>query len=332
VTRAVAALALVVSTACGASPARPEEPGASPGAATARKPPLSLGELHELVPAAGLRYLVEGSPRKIWDNPRLHAALDDLFPDPKLDGFAARTDVDLRKLESAVVAGFDLGTLYLGKCADSCGPGARVRFVERLGGKEIVTRRDTEPEAVMVKGTLDGEPVGFIDMGHVSLAYALGKLKKTPSALRGAALSTLPDLGRDRLVTFYAPGPFEGEWTKGLRGLLSAALAVAITVEPADDEYLRFTVVMSGDFSADGQAALDELERAFREIAASSTGKLFAFERARSIRGSFNPQYLTLSVELPLSPLVSGLRAAVIADVWEILGLPKPDSASGRPE
>jgi hypothetical protein len=90
--------------------------------------------------------------------------------------------------------------------------------------------------------------------------------------------------------------------------------------------------VMSGDFSEGGQAALDELTRVFGEIAASSTGKLFAFERARSIRGSFNPQYLTLSTKLPLSPLVSGLRAAVIADVWEILGLPKPDSASGRPE
>jgi hypothetical protein len=267
------------------------------------------------------------------------------LPDEKLDGFSDRTGVDLRKLETALVAGFDMGTLYLGACSESCGPSARARFIERLSGREVVTLTDTEPAAATVKGTLDGEPFGFLDMGRVvgvasrdltlariPVAYALGKLKKTPPALRGAALSTLPDLGRDRLVTFYAPGPFEGEWTRGLHGMLSAALALALYVEAVDDDYLRFTVVMSGDFSEGGQAAIDELTRVFGEIAASSTGKLFAFERARSIRGSFNPQYLTLSAELPLSPLVSGLRAAVIADVWEILGLPKPDSTSGRPE
>ena len=335
---------LAVSTACSASPTRPGgEPPRTPD--LERKPALKLGELHDLVPAAGLRFLVEGSPRKIWDNPRLRAAFGELLPDAKLDGFTERTGVDLRKLESALVAGFDMGTLYLGQCADSCGPRARSLFIERLSGRELVTQTDTEPVAANVRGTLDGEPFGFVDMGRVvgvasrdltlariPIAYALGKLKKTPPALGGAALSTLPELARDRLVTFYAPGPFEGEWTQGLHGLLSAALSVALYVEPVDDEYLRFTVVISGDFSAGGQAALDELTRVFGEVAASSTGKLFAFERARSIRGSFNPQYLTLSAELPLSPLVSGLRAAVIADVWEILGLPKPDSASGRPE
>jgi hypothetical protein len=339
-------LLLALGTACSSSPSPPAKgSNESQTRAAARKPALALGELHDLVPAAGLRFLVEGAPRRIWDNPRLRGALGELLPDAKLDGFAVRTGVDLRKLENAVVAGFDMGTLYLGQCSESCGPRARDRFIERLAGREVVTQTDTEPVAASVKGTLDGEPVAFIDMGRVvgvasrdltlarvPLAFALGKLKKTPPALRGAALSTLPDLGRERLVTFYAPGPFEGEWTQGLHGMLSAALALALYVEPVDDEYLRVTLVMSGDFSEGGQAALDELTRVFGEIAASSTGKLFAFERARSLRGSFNPQYLTLSTELPLSPLVSGLRAAVIADVWEILGLPKPDSASGRPE
>jgi hypothetical protein len=338
-------LLLALGSACSASSPRPPGGAGDATSQSPRKPALALGELHELVPAAGLRFLVEGSPRRIWDNPRLHGALAELLPDAKLDGFAERTGVDLRRLESALIAGFDMGTLYLGECSESCGPRARARFIERLSGREVVTLTDTEPAAASVMGTLDGEPFGFLDMGRfvgvasrdltlarIPVAYALGKLKKTPPALRGAALSTLPDLGRDRLATFYAPGPFEGEWTRGLHGMLSAALALALYVEPVDDEYLRFTVVMSGDFSEAGQAALDELTRVFGEIAASSTGKLFAFERARSIRGSFNPQYLTLSAELPLSPLVSGLRAAVIADVWEILGLPKPESTGGRPE
>jgi hypothetical protein len=36
---------------------------------------------------------------------------------------------------------------------------------------------------------------------------------------------------------------------------------------------------------------------------------------------------LTLSVALELGPLISGLRAAVLADVWEILKLPSKPPA-----
>lgn len=310
-----------------------------------RKLALELRELHDLVPSAGLRFLVEGSPRKIWGHARLRSALSELLPESRLAGFAERTGVDLRELEHALIAGFDYGTLYLGRCGNACGPRARALFIERLAGRAIVNLTDTEPVAATVKGTLEGEPIALIDMGsvvgvasrdltlsRVPIAFARGKLKKTPRALRGAALSTLPELGEARWVTFYAPGPFEGEWARGLRGLMASALALAVHVEPTDDDHLRVNLVMSGEFGTTGQAALDELSRAFEELATSTTGKLLGLDGARAVQGRFDPQYLTLSTELPLFPLVSGLRAAVIADVWEILGIPKPNSTSGRPE
>jgi hypothetical protein len=191
---------------------------------------------------------------------------------------------------------------------------------------------------VRVTGSLAGKPRGFISLdrqiigvaegdltlSRIAVAYALGKLKKTPSALRGAALSTLPKPEEDALATFYVPGPFDGEWSRAAHGVLAAALAVALSVNAVQDGYLRLTLYVSGEWGGAGPAAAEELKRAFDELAATATGKLFALERARAVTSSFHPQYLTLSAELPLDPLARGLRAAVVADVWEILDLPPP--------
>jgi hypothetical protein len=280
--------------------------------------------------------MVVGQPRKISENADLKAAVHKLLPARRLDAFARGTAVDLRTLPSALVAGFDLGTLYLADLPEPRGHDALDRFVDRLGGRAVIER--PHQRIVRASGTVEGIPHGFVDLdgrivgvsigdltlSRIPIGFAMGKLRKTVPSLRGAALSTLPELDDDSALTFYAPGPFAGEWARGARGVLAASLAVAISVEPAADGFLRATATLSGEWEPGGEAAAEALRLAFEELASSPTGKLFAFERARGLTASSHPQYLTLSAELELDPLVRGLHAAVMADVWEILDLPQP--------
>ncbi len=327
---------MALSVGACASRAATKSENAQPARSANSTAPLSLGALHELVPAAGLRWMIVGQPQKISENADLNAALRELLPDARFASFAERSGVDLRTLRSALIANFDLGTLYLAEVSGKTADAALAHFVERLGGSELVEH--PHPRAVRVSGTLNREPRSFIaldrrvvglaegdlTLSRISIAYALGKLKKTPTALRGAALSTLPVPSGEPYVSFYAPGPFEGEWARAAHGVLAAAFAVVVRLEHAEAGYLSLSLVISGDWGQDGQSAADELVRAFHELAGSSTGKLLALEKARAVTSSFHPQYLTLSAELPLAALVRGLRAAVSADVWEILDLPRP--------
>jgi len=177
---------------------------------------------------------------------------------------------------------------------------------------------------VDLDGRIVGVSIGDLTPSRVVVGFATGKLRKTAPALRGAALSTLPQPEAESTLAFFAPGPFDGDWSGGARGVLGAALAAAIHVEPAKDGFLRASVTLSGEWEPGGRQAADALRLAFEELAESSTGKLFALARARTVATSAHPQYLTLSAELPLADLVRGLRAAVMADVWEILDLPPP--------
>jgi hypothetical protein len=334
------ALAFVVQ-GCSGSPA--QERAASSPTPKREAPALKLGALHELVPAAGLRWMVVGQPRKISENADLSAAVRKLLPQERLTAFAKGTAVDLTTLPNALAAGFDLGTLYLAELPDAGGHRALERFVERQAGHAVIER--PHPRVVRSSGTVDGIPHSFVDLdgrvvgvsiadltlARVPIAFATGKLKKTVPALRGAALSTLPPPQHGTLLTFYAPGPFDNEWARGARGILAASLAASISLAPANDGFLRATLTLAGDWEQGGPAAAEALRAAFDELVSSPTGKLFAFERARAVSANFSPQYLTLSAELPLDPLVRGLRAAVIADVWEILDLPPPQPLPSKP-
>jgi hypothetical protein len=318
------------------SPAAAQERASVTPSAEREAPRLVLGALHELVPAAGLGWMVQGQPRKISQNADLNAAVLGLVASERFDAYASATGVDLRTLPSALVAGFELGTLYLAELPTPHAHDAMGRFLERLGGRAVVEQ--PHPRVLRAAGTVDGIPHGFVAMddrvvgisiadltlSRIAAGFATGKLKKSVPALRGAALSTLPTVSADSLAEFYAPGPFDAEWARGARGVLGAALAARISAAPGSAGHVALTLVLSGTWEQDGQLAAETLRLAFSEFAESSTGKLFGFEQARNVSANFHPQYLTLAAELPLAPLVQGLRAAVMADVWEMLDLPSP--------
>jgi hypothetical protein len=322
------AVALLCAVACGAKPAPVREP---PPARAA--PRLHEGPLTDYIPAAGLRWMVVGRPRALARHASLAPALSLLLPRERLDAFAAGSGLDLRETEHALAAGFDYATLYAVEPPEPAK--IEARFRERLVSEPVEAH--PHPEITRLSGLVGRTPqtlvrvdqrliavsVGSATPARVVELFARGKLQKTRPALSGSALSTLPrDLDRAPM-RFYAPGPFGAEWTRGARGLLAAATAVAIVASPLPDGRLEARILVAGDWSASG--AEQALRAGWDDLAQSGTGRLLGLnEPVRGPSIELGPNLLELRVELEALTLARGLRAAVEADVWEILDISRP--------
>lgn len=297
-------------------------------------PPLHLGPITDYVPAAGLRWMLVGSPRRIAEHVAFRDAIVLLLPPARLDGFTLGAGVDLRKVDSALIAGFDLGTLYA--VAPDAPTIAHVvaRFRERIVSGE--RRHLPHPNVERIAGVIGTTPetlvrvdqhlvaiaVGDPTPARVVEAFARGKLRTSPTALHGAALSTLSPAPAGSVATFYAPGPFSGEWARAARGLFADALALSISVLPISKGRARFVVEVAGDFPAAGS---DELTGALADLAASPMGKLLGLDQSDTPPVVHEKAHaLSLDVDLDLGPVAHGLHAAVAADVWEIMDMPAP--------
>lgn len=278
--------------------------------------------------------MLVGSPRRIAEHVAFRAAVTLLLPATRLDGFTVGAGVDLRKVDRALIAGFDLGTLYAVEPDAATLARVVARFRERIvsGERRHLPHPNVEritgvigstPETlVRVDGHLVAIAVGDPTPARVVEAFARGKLHTSPTALRGAALSTLSPPPTESVATFYAPGPFSGEWARGARGLLADALALSISVVPLSAGRARFVVEVSGDFPAAGS---DELTGALADLAASPMGKLLGLDQSDTPPVVHEKAHaLSLDVDLDLGPIAHGLHAAVAADVWEIMDMPAP--------
>jgi hypothetical protein len=292
----------------------------------------------DYVPAAGLRYLVVGHPARILADRELSSALFELTAPDRLAAFASTTGVDPRLVEDAVVAGYDLGTLYVTALPRADGGRARVLFEQRLSAGAIV--KHPRPELYRVAGTRDGTPRALVTVSDRLLAFAIGDLTlarvaeayaerrlKSPTALRGASLSTLP-LVEDALAVLYAPGPFTGAWANAADGLLSSALAVAIAFRHGDG-VLAFEVTAAGDWPDSDTST--RMAQVWTRLTTSETGRLFGLDQAKNVNSVAHLHELTWSGELPLSRVVAGLRAATVANVPEIFGV-HDESQVGPPD
>lgn len=293
----------------------------------------------EYVPAAGLRWLIVAHPARILADPALAAGIGELLPQDRIDAFASATGVDPRALDESAVAGYDLGTLYVTALATADGGRARARFEARLSSGAIV--KHPRPAIYRIAGTRDGTPQALVSVNDQLLALAVGDLTlarvaqayaerrlKSPTALRGASLSTLPDIDQP-LAALYAPGPFTGVWRRAAEGLLANALAVVIAIHPAQSGTLAFEIIATGDWPDAGTDS--KVTLAWTELTSSATGRLLGLDQAKNLKSVAHLHELTWSGELPLAPLVAGLRAATMANVPELFGL-RAGEAAGPPD
>lgn len=325
------AVALLAGCHGEARPAAAPAPAPAPLVAT----PLHRGPLVEYVPAAGLRWLVVARLQELYRTAWLRQLVVPLFPEEQLDAYALSTGLDLRSAEEALAAGFDYGTLYLARSGEA-NAGVEARFAERLLGGAV--RHEAHPQVRVLRGMVQEVPAALVSQDHHLVGIAFGdptlarivdayarRRLESPTALRGAALSTLPSSLHAAPVRFYAPGPFEREWSVGAQGLLASAVAVGISAVPLAPDAVRVTVVVAGDWGDSAPSARAAVDRFWMDLAASTTGRLLGLDAPRSAPIiTVQPTELSLTVDVRLEPLVDGLHAAVSADVWELLDLGRP--------
>lgn len=313
-----------------------------PAAAPATHPALHHGPLVDYVPAAGLRWMVVGQPRKLAKSESFGPPLEAIFQRERLEAFAMTSGVDLRTAPSALVAGFDLGTLYMAELAEPSAEQVRKLFEERLiSGARV---KQPHPELVSVTGVVGLTPETLVTVGKRTVAVSVGdptpariveafarrRLTRSPTALRGAALSTLPDL-QGAPVAFFAPGPFSESVQRAAGGLLETALAVGAAMHPLGPGRARLVIAISGDWASDPALAAEHLRAVYRTLVQSSTGALLGLDEQPEPRVHATRTLLTFEVDLDLARIARGIRAAVIADPWEIFGSGVPTSDGKSP-
>jgi hypothetical protein len=281
---------------------------------------------------------VDAHPARIFRDSALKATLSGVLTPERLDAFVKVTGVDLRALEEVVVAGYDLGTLYVTSLPAPDGGRVRARFEERLSDAIV---KHPRPALYRIAGTRGGEPralvsfddrvfalaVGDLTLARVAEAYAERRLK-SPTALHGAALSELPAPRSDSLALLYAPGPFVDSWASAAHGLLDTALALDIAIGAGGDTTLPVLLTAVGDWRED--QASEQLAAAWQDLSGSSTGRLFGLAQAKNVSSVAHLHQLTWSADLDVSQLTAGLRAATATNVSEILDV-RGQSPTGSP-
>lgn len=325
-------LTAVWAVACAAPSGR----AITPEAARPPVKPLHRGPLTDFISSAGLRWLLLLKPRQLLAEPELARAISQIIPSSRFAAFAESSGVDLRVVPEAAIAGFPYSTLYVAELPSGVAASARARFAERLLAGAVTKR--PHPGLTRVTGVIGQTPetlltvedrllaisVGDPLQAKIAEAYAEERLKHSPPALRGASLSTLPELASNNVAVLFAPGPFADEWQRAASGILQSAVAIAITAEPLHNGKVATTLYLAGAWQDSADDAARRLSAAWSTFAQSSAGHLFELSDVAEV--STSPDLLRLRVELELAALVRGLRASVLADLSQILTLP-PRSA-----
>jgi hypothetical protein len=304
--------------------------------------PRYSGRLEDYVPAAGLRWLVRGSPAKLAESQSFRPALEILISKERLAAFAQTTGFALETLPRGMVAGFDLGTLYLAELPAQGAEAARRRFESRQ--IHAVARRTPDPNVVVLSGVSEGVPVGLVTIDERVVAYGVGdptlwrvveayarQKLRAKTAFAGAALAGQASESEGAPLAAHVPGPFDERWQHAAAGLLEITTSLSAKLIPTGPERALFELTLHGDF-ADSNAA-ERLKSTYMSVASSSTGAALGLSNALDARTSLSAtnDRVSLSVPLPVTELAKGARAVTSADLDEIFRLSPAPSTTPTP-
>ncbi len=289
--RLVAAAALA---GCGSPP--PPSPAVRPPV------PLHLAPACDLVPGAGLAWLVEVKPRALAQDPDLIHVVGAVVAEERFRAYAeSHGGVDLRQVQDLCFARYG-GSTTLASVHVPIDP-ARIEsaFAARAAVPPTRTLVVANPPVVR----LDGGPVGdaehllVLGREHLVLAtegpgkaggrtgplraaeaFALGRLKRSSPAVRSAALAPVAALLGDAPVRVFVPGPFEGEVAAGLGGLLRASTGLGVAARPAGaGGRISVRVVVAGAFKEDADAAAERLAASVHVLTETAFGRMLGLNR-----------------------------------------------------
>ena len=290
-------------------------------------PPLALGDLASLVPSGGLRWIVLCRPAELLADETVRALLATAFDGNRYDAFAEDTGVDLRRVERAVVAGFDASTSYLVRGGfDRANVAARwrdrlVHGAAHASAREDVTRIrgdvGTTPETLLLLGAqVACFTVGGELPARAAEAYALDRLH-APRALAGPPLASLVAHFGDAPLIALAPGPFEQRWAHAARGLVGAASAVGVALAPTSGR-VGLRIGLAGVPREPGDRAVRLLRAAWDDLAAGPIGGL-ALRGCSAPTTSIEGDVVALRSDLDAGTLGRGIAAALHLGIADIM-------------
>lgn len=317
-----------------ATPPPPSAPAPRP------LPPLKTAFLSDLIAVAGVRWILFAAPQDLLSVPWILPLVDRAVSGARFDRFARATGIDLRAIPEAVVTA----------TADPDGkPDDVLFYLARHTGDPTVIERSfrarltsaekrsvDRPDLVRISGKvglssqaavlLGKDVAGFQEGGNLSRGparvaalFAENKLKSAHTVLAVEPLHSLSvRLGAAPLAAL-APGPFEGEVARGLRGLLGAATAIGAALRPTPRQGFAVVLTVTGDFSTSAQAAGEELLAAWKELSTSRLGHLLALDEPLvGPAVTTEPNALVLTLELNGAALADGLAKATASRVEDI--------------
>jgi hypothetical protein len=330
------ALALLGAAAASACAGRRTEPPRAPQTS----PALKLEPLVDLVPSAGLSWLVQAQLRELTSSPTLAPAIATVLPAERFDAFALRHGgLDLRQMVELDVAGFPNATLALARAPvlESRIERAFAARAVQIDGRAIdgdVTRfwgtvgTELEQVAVLGREAVAWERGGLGPL-RAALYFAQGKLRRALPALRAdplARAAALLDADGPAPLRAFAPGPFVGDRAAGLGGLLRVATALAGAARPRElrgggvHGALWVTLIVTGAWGEHAPAAAERLGAAFGVLADDSLGRLLGLDHPLDgPRVSGDTDALRLDVTFDALRFGRGLHASTDATMAEIL-------------
>lgn len=323
--------------------------GPASAASAAAPDPLHVAPTSDLVPAGRLRWVADVRTRELLTNAALIPAIAEVLPEAELSAMAkAWGGIDPRSAEELVIAGYDGGALFLAHQAIDPGR-VEAAFAAQLADVEgrAIDQASDDSRAVVTRVwgatgkrhetlVLLGREVAGLGVFSEARAdapiravelFALQRLKRAKPVWRAAPLDRVAELLGDAPVRAGAPGPFEGSWGSGLGGLLAAATAAGVAVQPVGAN-LRVTLVVTGAWGERASEAKDRLERRYAMLAASGLGRLLGIDRPESppvVTATVDT--LRLEVLLRAGPFFRGLRDATTAQLEGIMS--QPDGRNG---
>jgi hypothetical protein len=306
--------------------------GSAVSAPAPSRKPLQLDPIESLVAAGGLQWIVVAKLHELATSPAVGPGLSRLFPDPRLAAFEHATAIDLKQVHTAVVASYANSTVYLVDGVNQPLEAER-RFRNKLMSavSRAVLRDDvvlsmgrtasSTPRAIaaMLPDTVAIESGGSTHAKAAAL-YALGKLLRSPRAMQTPEWVALFKRLGPAAVLAFAPGPFEGEYKRALRGLLGAASAVAAAIRVTPIGTLQGCITVAGPWGERAQAASEWLVTGWQDFADSAFGRLTGLnEPLQPPLPTHASEAVSLTVEVAAGRFLDGLRAAVSAQVTEIM-------------
>lgn len=328
--------------------------GGSTQASSATRPDSAAAPLPPLqaLPPAGARWVLVARPEALWQSPAARRIVHAVLPRERIDALAARTGVDIRQLQTVVIAGYSTGTLVIARGPFDAGFVVR-ELAARMTPQELAldhpfprrtgylgeTRRTFAALSEHTLATIGHQPrhqpsrpatrsprrsAGRDEprpaSAHATFEQLLRRAahapKAPPAALSGAQVEPLLERYRDHPLVLYAPRPLELPRRSGIGLLLAQQRSLAIVARPTQD-VVGFETELRGEFPP---GSVDNFQRLFESLAASDLGSAFGLESAlKNLSVHAGPGRISLRFRIPAAHLARGAGMLLGRQPWSWL-------------